>query len=334
MTANKNLSQPANGSNVDDWDVPVNANWASIDSAFGDTVTINVVGATGTVALTSAQYIPPFIVLSGALTADVTYQLPNGVGGSWWITNNTSGAHSITFSSFGGGTTVVVAQGKKVDVICDKTNVFTGAASSGANADITSLSGLSTPLSVAQGGSGVATLSGVLKGNGTSAFTAATAGTDYVAPGTATSFTKTQSLLGDATDLGAIIANAAEPITVSATAATGTVNLYIGSQSLLYYTSSAAANWTVNLSFGSGHTLDSLLSAGQAITCVFLVTQGATAYYNSAVQVDGTTTGVTTKWLSGAPTTGHASGVDCYTYVIVKTGSATFTVFASQTSFF
>ena len=38
-------------------------------------------------------------------------------------------------------------------------------------------------LPVANGGSGATTLTGVLKGNGTSAFTAATAGTDYVAPG-------------------------------------------------------------------------------------------------------------------------------------------------------
>jgi hypothetical protein len=57
-----------------------------------------------------------------------------------------------------------------------------GAAASGANSDITSLTGLTTPLSAPQGGTGATTLTGVLKGNGTSAFTAATAGTDYVAP--------------------------------------------------------------------------------------------------------------------------------------------------------
>lgn len=38
-------------------------------------------------------------------------------------------------------------------------------------------------LPVGNGGSGATTLTGVLKGNGTSAFSAATAGTDYVAPG-------------------------------------------------------------------------------------------------------------------------------------------------------
>ena len=48
-------------------------------------------------------------------------------------------------------------------------------------------------VSVVNGGTGATTLTGVLKGNGTSAFTAATAGTDYVAPGTATTFTAAQS---------------------------------------------------------------------------------------------------------------------------------------------
>jgi hypothetical protein len=62
-------------------------------------------------------------------------------------------------------------------------DTITGLAASGANSDITSLSGLTTALTVAQGGSGATTLTGVVKGNGTSAFTAATAGTDYVAPG-------------------------------------------------------------------------------------------------------------------------------------------------------
>jgi hypothetical protein len=50
-----------------------------------------------------------------------------------------------------------------------------------------------TDLAVADGGTGVSTLTGIVKGNGTSAFSAATAGTDYVAPGTATTFTADQT---------------------------------------------------------------------------------------------------------------------------------------------
>jgi hypothetical protein len=76
------------------------------------------------------------------------------------------------------------------------------------------------------------------------------------------------------------------------------------------------------------------MSTGQSVTSAFLVTQGAVAYVNSAVQVDGTAVGVTLEWQGGtAPTAGNASSVDVYMYTIVKTGNALFTVFASQTRF-
>lgn len=191
---------------------------------------------------------------------------------------------------------------------------------------------VSGTLPVANGGTGATTLTGVLKGNGTSAFTAATAGTDYVAPATATTFTATQTFSGSTSVLGAVLTNAAEVTTVSATAATGTINYDVTTQSVLYYTSNASANWTVNFRGSSGTSLNTLMSTGQTLTVVFLVTQGSTAYYNSAVQIDGSS--VTPKYQGGtAWSAGNASSIDAYTYTIVKTGSATFTVFASQTKF-
>jgi hypothetical protein len=332
FTANKRIEKPANGDDVDTWDVPVNGNSDIIDLGFGGSVTINVVAASGTVALSATQYRPLFITFSGLLTANVNYQLPSGVGGNWWITNSSTGSFSITISSAGGGTTVVAAQGKRTNVQCDGTNVVTGAASSGANSDITSLSGLTTPLTVAQGGTGVATLTGIPKAAGTAAFVAATAGTDYVKPDTASTFTGTQTFNGTTSALAEILTNAAEVVTISATAATGTIAFYASSQSVIYFTSSAAANWVLNLTFGVGHTFDSVMSAGQSVTVVFMVTQGATAYYNTSVQVDGSTVGVTTKWIGGTPTSGAVSGIDIYSYVVMKTGAATFTVVASVSS--
>jgi len=164
--------------------------------------------------------------------------------------------------------------------------------------------------------------------------TAATAGTDYVAPNVATTFTATQTFNGSSSTLAMVLADAAETTTVSATAATGTINYDVTTQSVLFYTTNASANWTVNLRGSSGTSMNTLLATGQSITVAFLVTQGATAYYNTTVQVDGATAGVTTRWQGGtAPTAGNASGVDVYTYTVVKTGSATFSVFASQTRF-
>lgn len=124
-----------------------------------------------------------------------------------------------------------------------------------------------------------------------------------------------------------------EITTVSATAATGTVNFDAVTQGVLYYTTNASGNWTLNVRGNSGTTLSSILPVNSAITLVFMVTQGATAYYASGFTIDGTS--VTPKWQGGtAPAAGNASSIDAYTYTIVKTAATpTYTVFASQTKF-
>jgi hypothetical protein len=179
---------------------------------------------------------------------------------------------------------------------------------------------------------GLTSSTALQKGDGSTGLTAASAGTDYVAPATATSFTATQTFTGSTTAIGAVFQDAAEVTTISATAATGTINYDVTTQSVLYYTTSASANWTVNVRGNSSTSLDTLMSTGQALTVVFLVTQGATAYYNNAFTIDGNS--VTPKYQGGtAWTSGNASGIDAYSYTIVKTGSAAFTVFAAQTQF-
>ncbi len=189
-----------------------------------------------------------------------------------------------------------------------------------------------TDLAVADGGTGASTLTGVLKGNGTSAFTAATAGTDFVAPGTATTFTALQTFAGTSSNADLKTSNILETATISATAATGTINYDVTTQSVLYYTTNASGNFTVNFRGSSGTSLNTIMATGESLSATFLVTNGSTAYYNSAVQVDGSS--VTPKWQGGtAPTSGNASSIDSYTYVIIKTGSATFTVLASVTKF-
>ena len=149
----------------------------------------------------------------------------------------------------------------------------------------------------------------------------------------AQTFTATQTFSGSSSALAMVLNDAAEVATVSATAATGTINYDITTQSVLYYTSNASANWTVNFRASSGTSLNTALATGQSMTVAFLVTQGSTAYFNNSIQVDGTTSGVTVRWLGGAPTAGNASGIDSYRYLIIRTGSSTYTVLASVTQF-
>ena len=195
------------------------------------------------------------------------------------------------------------------------------AAASGVNSDITELTGLTTPLAVTEGGTGGAT--------------AAAARSSLAVPGTAVdnTYTAKNTFTGSTADIGVSLVNALEKVTVSATAATGTINYDVTTQSVLYYTSSAAANWTLNLRGNGSTSLDTLMATGESVTVAFLVTQGGTAYYNNVLQIDGTAVGVTVKWQGVAPTAGNVSGIDAYTYCVIKTGAATFTVLASQTPF-
>jgi hypothetical protein len=122
-----------------------------------------------------------------------------------------------------------------------------------------------------------------------------------------------------------VIVSPEERMTVSATAATGTINFDVSTQGVLYYTSNASADWTLNVRGNSGTTLNSALATNDAVTVAFLVTNGSTAYKHSALTVDGSAQ--TVKWSGGtAPSAGNASAIDAYSFTIIKTASATFTV--------
>jgi len=111
------------------------------------------------------------------------------------------------------------------------------------------------------------------------------------------------------------------------TSTTGTITFNTINQGIVYFTANQTANRTINFS-----NVNANLAVGQSVTCSVLMTQGGTAYYFNAYQVDGST--VTPKWSGGeAPTEGNASGIDVYTFTIIKTADATFTVLASQTQF-
>ena len=121
-------------------------------------------------------------------------------------------------------------------------------------------------------------------------------------------------------------------VTVSATAATGNVNFDVLTQGILYYTTNASANWTINVRGDSGIALNSVLGTGKEVEIKFLATQGGTGRYQTSFGIDGTT--ITPKWEGGsAPSSGSTNSIDEYTYKIIKTASATYTVLASKKQF-
>lgn len=154
-----------------------------------------------------------------------------------------------------------------------------------------------------------------------------TAGTGLSGGGT--SGTVTLSIASAQSDL--VIKGFEEDVNVVASAATGTINFDVSTASVWYYTSNATANHTLNFRYSSGATLSSVLAVGDAITLVWLNTNGATAYYPSTIQIDGST--VTPK-VPAAISAGNASAIDAYVFTIIKTAATpTYTVLETQTKF-
>tara|TARA_Y100001937_G_C7119458_1_gene331859 strand:+ start:422 stop:1378 length:957 start_codon:yes stop_codon:yes gene_type:complete len=138
---------------------------------------------------------------------------------------------------------------------------------------------------------------------------------------------------GDVTLSGALTVNDTldieevyEKVTVQ-TSTTGTITFDTTVQGVELYTANQTANRTINFS-----NVNANLAVGQSVTVAIAMTQGSTAYYLNAYQVDGSS--VTPKWSGGsAPTAGNASSIDSYTFTIIKTADATFTVLASLTQY-
>lgn len=161
----------------------------TLDGTWGDTVNNSITslideaiaGATeitsdADVTLTatdgsSNQARSAILLMTGARTAVRTITAP-AQSKVYIVVNDTTGGYGVKLVGAGPTTGITVANGSKVVVAWNGSDFVQVASSTSTGI-----------LGVAYGGTGVSTLTGLVKGNGTSAFTAAVSGTDY-APAT------------------------------------------------------------------------------------------------------------------------------------------------------
>jgi len=349
-SANLKLTVQATGENSGTWGQITNTNLLILEQAIGGYSSIAVTAGATLVysngALSNGK--DAVIKLTGTIAGAINVVVPDSVEKTYIIQNSTIGAYTVTVKTTSGTGVTWAATDKGTKMVySDGTNVVDTA--------FTDLSSDITPQ-----------LSGILDTNGNDIIIDDAGAIEDDSNNPYIRFQKTASAVnyidvtnqatgsGPAIDavgsdsnidlnispkgIGRVVLGAgkiqqlAEKITNSATAATGTVDYDVITQAVLNYTTDASGNWTLNIRGDGSNTLNSIMDTGESITVAHIVKQGGTAYYNSAVQVDGS--GVTPEWQGGsAPTAGNINSLDVYTYTVIKTADATFTVLAAQTQF-
>jgi hypothetical protein len=339
------------GENAGTWGDKTNTNLNLVQQAIAGYEAIDVASADVTLAMTNATLSNArnmVLSLTGTLAGTRVVNVPDGIEKTYIVADNTTRSGNTLTIKTVSGTGVTIPEGKTILVYSDGTNVN----------DVFFLANVvedSTPQ-----------LGGDLDANGNNInidsgnFIGDENGAEQIKFATTASAVNemqvTNAATGNAPELAATggdsnvdlsinpkgigrvvlgaaaIQQTAEKVTNSATAATGTVNFDAITQSILNYTTDASGNWTLNIRGDGSNSLNSIMDSGESLTVVHMVSQGGTAYYNSAVQVDGT--GVTPEWQGGsAPSGGNTNSIDVYTYTVIKTADATFTVLAAQTQY-
>lgn len=337
-TTNKQIEKPANGDYNNTWSTPVNNDWDIIDQSLGGQTALNVVSVSGTVSLTVSQYRSPIIIITGLLTANVTYEIPAGVGGFWYVYNNTTGAYTVTFANAAGGSSLTLAQGYTTTVISDGTNIGRGdtAPGVGGSGTVTSVnaSGGTTGLTFSGGpitSSGTLTAGGTLiAANGGTGLTSAGAagnvltsnGTTWVSQaitGTVTSVTGSGSGISVSPTSGAVVVSntgvtaATAGTGISVSGATGNVtftnsgvtSIVAGSGISI---SGATGAVTITATGGGGSGTFALNDGSAASPSLYFTNSTGLGLYRVAADQFGiAAAGVRVGWIT-AGTTGIALG--------------------------
>ena len=350
-SANLKLTVQATGENSGTWGQITNTNLLILEQAIGGFQSVAITsGATLTFsngALSNGKN--AVLKLVGTIGGAVNVTIPDSIEKTFIVDNATTGAYTVTFkTTSGSGVTWAAADKGTKMVYSDGTNVidtaFTDLSSDYSPQLSADLDANGNDI-IIDGGNSILDESSneqikfTTTGSAVNEFTVTNAATGNAPSIAATGgdsnidFNITPKGVGRATFNGqGKIQSVAEKVTNSATAATGTINYDVLTQAVLNFTSDAAANYTLNIRGDGSNSLDSIMDTGESITIAHIVKQGATPYYNNVVQVDGSS--VTPEWQGGAaPSAGNANSLDVYSYTVIKTGSATFTVLASQTQF-
>ena len=339
----------ATGENSGTWGTKTNTNLDLVQQAIVGFENIAITSTNTTLLMTDATISPArnaILRFTGTIAANSTVFVASGIEKTYTLQNATSGAFTLALNQVGGASVIFGATDKTTKLVyLNGTDVV----------DL-SLVNLTAPQTLTNKTLTTPTLTSPIineiddsNGNEQIIFTATASAVNEVtianaATGNDPTFTASGSDANIGLDFipkgtGAVtflgtgkIQAVKEKVTVTAVASTGTINYDFLTQAVLYHTTVATGQFTINLRGSSSTTLNNMLSVGESVTGAFLNTN--TTFYVSTITIDGSSTNVVLEYQGGsAPTSGNA-GIDVYSFTAIKTATTpAYTILASQTQF-
>ena len=343
------LELMATGENSGTWGTKTNTNLDLVQQAIVGFENIAITSTNTTLLMTDATISTArnaVLKFTGTITANCTVFVASGIEKTYILENGTSGAFTLALNQVGGASVIFGAADKTTKIVY----------LDGTNANDLGIVNLTNPVTLTNKTLTSPTINDPIiniiddtNGNEEIIFTAtASAVNELTVANAATGNNPNVSASGSDADVGinltpkgvgAVTFNGTgkiqavkEKVTVTAVASTGTIDYNFLDQAVLFHTTVATGQFTINLRGSSSTTLANMLTVGESVTGAFLNTN--TTFYVSTITIDGSSTNVTLEYQGGsAPTAGNA-GIDVYSFTAIKTATTpAYTILASQTQF-
>jgi hypothetical protein len=339
----------ATGENSGTWGTKTNTNLDLVQQAIVGFENIAITSTNTTLLMTDATISPArnaVLRFTGTITANCTVFVASGIEKPYTLQNATSGAFTLALNQVGGASVIFGAADKTTKLVY----------LNGTDAVDLGIVNLTAPQTLTNKTLTTPTLTSPIineiddsNGNEEIIFTAtASAVNELTVANAATGNNPNITASGSDADVGinltpkgvgAVTFNGTgkiqaikEKVTVTAVASTGTINYDFLTQAVLYHTTVATGQFTINLRGSSSTTLNNMLSVGESVTGAFLNTN--TTFYVSTITIDGSSTNVTLEYQGGAAPTAGNAGIDVYSFTAIKTATTpAYTILASQTQF-
>jgi hypothetical protein len=339
----------ATGENSGTWGTKTNTNLDLVQQAIVGFENIAITSTNTTLLMTDATISPArnaVLRFTGTITANCTVFVASGIEKPYTLENATSGAFTVALNQVGGASVIFGAADKTTKLVylngtdaVDLGIVNLTAPQTLTNKTLTTPTLTSPIINEIDDSNGNEEIIFTATASAVNELTVANAATGNNPNITASGSDANVGINFTPKGTGAVTFNGTgkiqavkEKVTVTAVASTGTINYDFLTQAVLYHTTVATGQFTINLRGSSSTTLNNMVSVGESVTGAFLNTN--TTFYVSTITIDGSSTNVTLEYQGGsAPAAGNA-GIDVYSFTAIKTATTpAYTILASQTQF-